>query len=135
MSAFDDEKLFCLFHTPISAYNAIALKELNDDYPTFSGKAPNAPENLNMEDFYFYSACIKHFANYLTMVLKGKVDWGNLGTIHERFDVTTFQKGTNPIALINTVMGQYKHAITVEERLLILAEIKKQKEKLLELKK
>lgn len=116
------------------AYNSIDLQKLNNDYPTFSGKAPNAPENLNMEDFYFYSACIKHFANYLTMALKGKVDWGSLGSIHESFDVATFQKGTNPIALTNIVLSQYHHKATTEERQQILAEIKRQKEEILESK-
>lgn len=111
-----------------NAYNTIDLQKLNNDYPTFSGKAPNVPENLNMEDFYFYSACIKHFANYLTMALKGKVDWRNLGNINESFDVSTFKKGTQPILLINKVLSKYNHRASEEERRQILADIKKQRE-------
>ena len=111
-----------------TAYKAIDIRKLNEEYPTFSGKVPNVPNNLNMDDFYFYSACIKHFANYLTMALKGKVNWSNLGNIHESFDVRTFVKGTCPISLINREISQYKHVILREEQLQILADIKKQKE-------
>ena len=110
------------------AYEAIDIQKLQTDYPLFTGKAPNNPNEINIEDFYFYSACIKHFANYLTMALKGKVNWSNLGYIHDSFNAKKFSKGTQPIPLINTVLMQYNHRPLKEEVLRILADIKKQKE-------
>lgn len=109
------------------AYNEIDKELLNADYPVFAGKTPNTPNELTIEDFYFYSACIKHFANYLTMALKGKVDWSNLGNIHESFNVSNFKKGTQPIPLINVTLRQYNHKPTKEEISHILSSIKEQK--------
>lgn len=109
------------------AYREINIDLLKKDYPIFTNKAPNICGSLTIDDFYFYSACIKHFANYLTMALKGKIIWSELGPIHENFKVENFKKGTAPIPLINATMAMYNHTPTEEERRNILDYIKEQK--------
>lgn len=110
------------------AYDLIDRTLLYEQYPIFAHKAPNFNTALTIDDLYFYSACIKHFANYLTMALKGKVEWNKLGETHENFDVRNFKKGTKPIPLITVTLGMYNHKATKEEVLAILAHIKEQKE-------
>lgn len=109
------------------AYCEINIDSLKKDYPIFANKAPNSCERLTIDDFYFYSACIKHFANYLTMALKGKIVWSELGTTHDNFKIENIKKGTAPIPLINTTMMMYNHIPTKEECRKILDYIKEQK--------
>lgn len=111
----------------LQTYKEIDKSNLYSDYELFKGLAPNHPEALDLNDFYFYSACIKHFANFLTMSLKGKVIWEQLGSIHENFDVKKFKKGTKPIPLINMTLREYNHIVTKAEIESILAYIKEQK--------
>lgn len=100
----------------MKAYLKIPLGEFEKDYPIFKGKAPNMPDSITMDDFYLYSASIKHFANFLTMALKGKVKWAELGAIHPDFDVRNIPKGTDIIAKINSVLFmKYNYHPTKDE--------------------
>lgn len=99
----------------IKAFGKISIEMINEQYPVFENRAPNRPANLTVDDFYFYSACIKHFANYLTMAIKGKVDWSNIAMTHEALDVTKIKKGTNTLSLISSTFMLYKHKPTKEE--------------------
>lgn len=111
----------------IKAYLKIPLEEFENDYPIFKGKAPNKPDDITMNDFYLYSASIKHFANFLTMALKGKVKWTDLVLIHPNFDINNIPKGTNIISLINSVYNKYHYCPTREEVEQIRLYIKNQK--------
>ena len=92
------------------------MGEFEKDNPIIKGKAPNMPDSITMDDFYLYSASIKHFANFLTMALKGKVKWAELGAIHPDFDVRNIQKGTDIIAKINSVLFmKYNYHPTKDE--------------------
>ena len=117
------------------AYALINKEELCNDYDIFKDKAPNPHNQITMDDFYFYSACIKHVANYLTMALKGKVDWGNLGSIHPAFIAEKLKTVSDSIKYINGVLGQYNHIPTDDERNIILAIIKQRCEEIKELKR
>lgn len=97
------------------AYKRINLLSLNADYYVFKNKAPNPEDNINMDDFYFYSACIKHVANYLVMVLKGHVDWNKIGETHVDLNPHNIEKGTDTEKLVNRVFQQYNHRGTQEE--------------------
>lgn len=97
------------------AYEKIDLETLNSDYYIFKDKAPNPVETINMDDFYFYSACIKHVANYLVMVLKDRVDWSCIGETHIDLDPQNIEKGTKTEGLVNRVFMQYNHHGTKEE--------------------
>lgn len=111
------------------AYHRIDLKALNADYPIFQGKAPNPVEDITMDDFYFYSACIKHVANYLVMVLKGQVDWNKLGGTHEELDPKNIEKGTDSVRLVNRVFLMYNHRFTkVEQRNVLDVVVARRKE-------
>lgn len=92
-----------------SAFKKIDIQSLNADYCIFKDKAPHPVDEINMDDFYFYSACIKHVANYLVMVLKGRVDWSRLGATHIDLDPQNIEKGTNTEHLVNRVFMQYNH--------------------------
>lgn len=108
------------------AYNEIDFEQLEKDYPTFSG-LPNPNDGITIDDFYFYSACIKHVANYLVMALKGKVDWDHIGNIHSEF-TKKWVKGTNPYALINRTLCAYNYHPTKEQVRNIIESIKERRE-------
>lgn len=109
------------------AYSLIDKKMLWNDYDIFKDKAPNTHDQITMDDFYFYSACIKHVANYLTMALKGKVNWGNLGNIHPAFTYEKLKDITDSVKYINGVLGQYQHTPTDDERQNILVVIQQRR--------
>lgn len=111
------------------AYEGIDKKALNNDYPIFIGKAPNPIENICMNDFYFYSACVKHFANYTVMALKGKVNWSEIGAIHPLFRLENIPFGTNPKTWINRVLNDYHCKATKQDRDAIYEVIKARKNK------
>lgn len=117
------------------AFAAIDKESLWNDYDIFKDKAPNSHDKITMDDFYFYSACIKHVANYLTMALKGKVDWASLGDIHPAFTYEKIENVTDSIKYINGVLGQYQHIPTEEERLTILKVIQRRREEAKKLKR
>lgn len=102
------------------AYVLIDKNMLWNDYAIFKDKAPNIHDQITMNDFYFYSACIKHVANYLTMALKGKVNWGNLGIIHPAFAYEKLKDVKDSIKYINGILGLYQHVPTDDERQKIL---------------
>ena len=102
------------------AYSKIDRNAIDNEYYVFKGKAPNSADRISMEDFYFYSACIKHFVNYLVMVLKGRVKWGCIAETHEDLDPRNIAKGTDSVKLVNCVFLQYNHRATKEEQRKVL---------------
>ena len=111
-----------------NAYEKVDRLAIDKDYWVFKGKAPNPADAITMDDFYFYSACIKHVANYLVMSLKGKVNWSNLGFTHTDLDPANINKGTNSVKLVGRVFLQYNHSGTKEEIRSILDVLKERKE-------
>lgn len=105
------------------AYEKIDIASLNADYYVFRDKAPHPVETINMDDFYFYSACIKHVVNYLVMVLKGRVDWSQIGETHIELDPQNIEKGTNTEKLVNRVFLQYNHRGTKAEVRRVMDEV------------
>lgn len=120
----DGEKRKCQ-----DAFEAINIDALYKDYPIFNGKAPNPVDMICMDDFYFYSACVKHFANYTVMALKGRVDWSNLGSTHPLFQPENIPSGTNPKTWINRVLNEYHSQATLDDREKIFESIKAKKDK------
>lgn len=110
-----------------TAYKMIDKEQLQKDYPIFAHKAPNESDKIKIDDFYLYSACIKHFANYLVMALKGKVQWERLGEFHPKFQKANIPAGTNPRALVNFVLNEYQSQATQAERDKIVEYIKANK--------
>ena len=120
----DGERRMCT-----EKFTAIKIDDIQNDYPIFTGKAPNPVDKICMDDFYFYSACVKHFANYTIMALKGRVDWANLGEIHPLFQPEHIPAGTNPKKWINRVLNDYHCKATKEDREKIYESIKAKKGK------
>lgn len=109
------------------AYKLIDIKQIHSVYPTFKDKAPNPVNHIKIDDFYFYSACIKHYANYLVMALKGKVDWANIGQTHHLFQRKNIPKGTNPMTWVNGILTRYNCHATQAVRDQIVEYIKANK--------
>lgn len=99
-----------------TVFQAINREELWDEYPVFARKAPNAPDRICVDDLYFYSACIKHFANYLVMALKGKVDWKRATTFHPKFQRENIPAGVNPRVWVNQVLNEYRYSASDDEK-------------------
>lgn len=110
------------------AYSNINISAIDTDYWVFKGKVPNEADAITMDDFYFYSACVKHVANYLVMALKGRVVWSQIGYTHTDLDPENIEKGTNSVSLINRVFSQYSHQGTKEEIRSLLDVLKERKE-------
>ena len=110
------------------AYEKVDKDAIDADYWVFKGKVPNPADSITMDDFYFYSACIKHVANYLVMVLKGRVNWRNIGYTHTDLDPANIKKGTDSVKLVGRVFLQYAHRGTKEELRNILDVLKERKE-------
>lgn len=110
------------------AYDKIDRSAIDADYWVFKSKVPNPADAITMDDFYFYSACIKHVANYLVMALKGRVDWSHIGYTHVDMDPASIKKGTDSVKLVNSVFSQYSHRGTKEEMRSILDVLKLRKE-------
>lgn len=111
----------------IKAYKKINRSNLDQDYEIFKGRVLKNYDTISIDDVYFYSACIKHVANYLVMVLKGKVNWIEVSKIHRDLKPENIAKGTNPESLVNRVYMQYGHRLTKEEREIILEDLKQRK--------
>jgi len=110
------------------AFGKVDCRAIDADYIIFKGKVPNVADAITMDDFYFYSACIKHVANFLLMALKGQVDWGHLGNTHSDLDPVNIEKGTDSVKLVGKVFFQYSHRGTKEEIRSVLDTLKEKKE-------
>lgn len=110
-----------------SEYKMIDIEKLWENYPIFAHKAPNCPNKISIDDFYLYSACIKHFANYLVMALKGKVCWEKLGEFHPKFQKENIPVSMNPRTWVNIVLNEYQSKATPAERDQIVECIKSHK--------
>lgn len=54
------------------------------------------------------------------MMLKGRVNWNNIGYTHIDLDPNNIKKGTDSVRLVNSVFSQYNHPFTKEERRSVL---------------
>lgn len=108
------------------AYDRIDIEQMNIDYPVFQGKAPNPPDSITMDDFYLYSASIKHIANLLTISLQGRERWEVLGNYHPKFRKEHIASGTDKRKLVNTVLNGYGLKCNKEDVDTILSVIRTQ---------
>lgn len=109
------------------AYDLIDTKQMHSVYPIFKDRAPNSVNHIKIDDFYLYSACIKHYANYLVMALKGKVNWATIGQTHHLFQRKNIPKGTNPVSWVNGILTKYNCHATQADRDQIIEYIKANK--------
>jgi len=112
------------------AFEKIDISALNADYGIFKDKAPHHVDAINMDDFYFYSACIKHVANFLVMALKDRVDWSRIGETHTDLDPQNIKKGTRTEKLVNSIFSQYNHRGTKSEVRKVMDEVIARKKRL-----
>lgn len=110
------------------AYKFINIDQMHSEYPIFKDKAPNPVSHIKIDDFYLYSACIKHYANYLVMALKGKVDWANVWQTHHLFQRKNIPKETNPVSWVNGILTKYNCHVTRAVRDQIVEYIKANKQ-------
>ena len=88
------------------AYSKIDVAQMVHEYPVFENKAPNSPERITMNDFYLYSASIKHIANLLTISIQGHENWSNLGLYHPSLQRSRIPSGTDKRKLVNQVLNK-----------------------------
>lgn len=110
----------------VDAYNRIDKEQIDHDYPVFSGKAPNAPNSITMEDFYMFSACVKHVANMITISLMGQEKWTDLGKNHPSLRKGKIPKGTDKRKFVQKILNDVGHKCVKEEVDMILNDIRNQ---------
>lgn len=108
------------------ACSRINLIQMNKDYPVFQGKAPNPPGSITMDDFYLYSASIKHIANIFTISLQNRVNCEVLGKYHTKFQRKHIPSGTDKRKLVNKVLNDCGLKCSKESVNKILAIIRSQ---------
>ena len=86
-----------------NALHQANLEQMHKDYPIFKDKAPNPPGQITMDDFYLYSASIKHIANLLAISIQSYETWGDLGFYHPELQPNSIPKGTDRRKLINKI--------------------------------
>lgn len=99
----------------VNVYSQIDLKQMCKDYPLFTNKAPNPPGKITMDDFYLYSASIKHIANLLTISIQGFEKWEDIGLYHPELQLNSIPKGTDKRKLIGQIMNKLGHRCTDNE--------------------
>ena len=108
------------------AYNKIDLNKMLEDYPVFSGKAPNPPGQITIEDFYLYSASIKHVANLLSISIQGHEKWSSIGQHHPRLQRANIPSGTDKRKLVHLILNELGHKCIKEEVDKILDDVRNQ---------
>lgn len=110
----------------IEAYNNIDKEQMNRFYPVFFGKAPNSPTSITMDDFYLFSACVKHVANLITIALMGSEKWTELGKNHPLLRKEKIPKGTDKRKLVQKILNNIGHKCVKEEIDIILKDVRSQ---------
>lgn len=95
----DDER--CL-----KKFEKIDLEQMSKDYPVFINKSPNPPGKITMDDFYLYSASIKHIANLLTISIQGKENWCDIGKYHPDLQRSRIQSGKDKRKLVCNILNE-----------------------------
>ena len=86
------------------AFEKIDLEQMCKDYPVFINKSPNPPGEITMDDFYLYSASIKHIANLFTISIQGKENWYDIGKYHPALQRSRIQNGTDKRKLVYKIL-------------------------------
>jgi hypothetical protein len=95
----DDEK--CL-----NAYRKIDLETMYSEYDIFKNLAPNPPGEITMQDFYLYSATVKHIANIIALELQDKICLNGIGQTHPEL-IHEHKPGTDRRSLAIEVLMNY----------------------------
>ena len=114
----DDEKCY-------KAFKRIDLEAMCSEYKVFEKLAPNFPNSISMQDFYLYSASVKHIANIITITLKDRINWQNIGKTHPEL-IKKHQSGTDRRKLARDVLIGYGYRYSKEDLDKITADIRLQ---------
>lgn len=114
----DDEK--CTL-----AYERIDKEMMNAEYKVFEGLAPNPPGSITMNDFYLYSASVKHIANIITISLKDRLNWRGIGKTHPVL-IKKHPSGTDRRILARDVLIGYNYKYSKEDLDVITEDIRSQ---------
>ena len=112
----DDEKCY-------KAFKRIDLEAMCSEYKVFEKLAPNFPNSISMQDFYLYSASVKHIANIITITLKDRIIWQNIGKTHPDL-IRKHQAGTDRRKLARDILIGYGYRYSKEDLDKITADIR-----------
>ena len=105
------------------AFKRIDLNAMYSEYKVFEKLAPNPPISITMQDFYLFSASVKHIANIITITLKDRIIWQNLGKTHPEL-IKKHQSGTDRRKLARDVLIGYGYRYSKEDLDKITADIR-----------
>lgn len=88
------------------AFEKIDLEQMCKDYPVFINKSPNPPGAITMDDFYLYSASIKHIANLFTISIQGKENLYGIGKYHPALQRSRIPSGTDRRKLVCKILNE-----------------------------
>lgn len=95
----DEEKCLKMFEK-------IDFKQMCKDYPVFINKSPNPPGKITMDDFYLFSASIKHIANLFTISIQGKENWFDIGKYHPSLQRSRIPSGKDRRKLVCKIINE-----------------------------
>ena len=107
------------------AFDKIDLQAMCSDYKVFDKLAPNPPNSITIQDFYLYSASVKHIANIITISLKDKINWKGIGKTHPEL-IKKHEKGTDRRKLARNILLEYGYKYSKEELDQITKDIRSQ---------
>lgn len=105
------------------AFKRIDLNAMYSEYKVFEKLAPNPPISITMQDFYLFSASVKHIANIITITLKDRIIWQNIGKTHPDL-IRKHQAGTDRRKLARDVLIGYGYRYSKEDLDKITADIR-----------
>ena len=105
------------------AFNRIDLDAMYSEYKVFEKLAPNPPISITMQDFYLFSASVKHIANIITITLKDRIIWQNIGKTHPDL-IRKHQAGTDRRKLARDILIGYGYRYSKEDLDKITADIR-----------
>jgi hypothetical protein len=105
------------------AFKRIDLNAMYSEYKVFEKLAPNPPISITMQDFYLFSASVKHIANIITITLKDRIIWQNIGKTHPDL-IRKHQAGTDRRKLARDILIGYGYRYSKEDLDKITAEIR-----------
>lgn len=107
------------------AFKRIDLNAMYSEYKVFEKLAPNPPISITMQDFYLFSASVKHIANIITITLKDRIIWQNIGKTHPDL-IRKHQAGTDRRKLARDILIGYGYRYSKEDLDKITADIRLQ---------
>lgn len=105
------------------AFKRIDLNAMYSEYKVFEKLAPNPPISITMQDFYLFSASVKHIANIITITLKDRIIWQNIGKTHPDL-IRKHQAGTDRRKLARDILIGYGYRYSKEDLDKITADIR-----------